>query len=285
MPFENSTNGPVLFTLNGFADHHGRYPDLSVCAEIYVDVHHYLLGFKPFPSNAPDTEDASGGTSTPTPSHPHPAAARSKPLSPLGKIERVYSHPQVWGQCEAFLATHLKGVEQVDVSSTSKAAALVAGEGPGAGSAAISSRTAARASGLDVLAEQIEDREDNTTRFFVLRKGAGVVGLPGKLGEPRVRKGEGGTPPTKSMLRFTVPHAAPGALADVLECFRVKGLNLTSISSRPSLAKPFTYVFFVEFEGHRDPGLDPGGRVGEVLRLVGEKAETMRWLGSWVVRR
>jgi len=82
---------------------------------------------------------------------------------------------------------------------------------------------------------------------------------------------------------FTVPHRSPGALADVLECFRRFGLNLTSINSLPSLMEPFQYLFFVEFEGSRFGDAD--GRVRRALEDVAKVAQTWRWLGSWVDQR
>lgn len=269
VPFENSSNGSVVFTLDQFADRAGEYPDLSVCAEIYLDVHHCLLGhFSP-----PQSQSQS---------QPQGQEVEIK------HVKRVYSHPQAFGQCVKFLRQHLRGVETIDVSSTSKAASLAKADATGE-SAAISSAAAAELLGLDVLARNIEDREDNTTRFFVLRRGRDSPASEEALEQVlRERKrwdldGEGGEgdvySQTKSLASFTVPHRSPGALADVLECFRRARLNLTSINSRPSLVKPFQYVFFVEFEGHLF--CDPEGRVRDVLKNVAEVAHSSRWLGSW----
>lgn len=258
VPFENSTNGSVVFTLDHFADRQSVYGDLSVCAEIYLDVHHCFLGHLPLNAS-------------------------------LAHIKHIYSHPQAFGQCTKFLTTHLHGIETIDVSSTSRAAELVKADKSGE-SAAISSAMAADLTGLHVLARDIEDREDNTTRFFVLRRGLTSEGscIPGII---ETRKSRGGDEKgnegkglsllsrTKSLVSFTVPHRSPGALADVLECFRRGGLNLTSINSRPSLNEPFQYVFFVEFEGHKFQ--DPDGRVKGVLESVGKVAQSWRWLGSW----
>ncbi|KAK8090236.1 hypothetical protein PG997_005197 [Apiospora hydei] len=281
VPFENSTNGSVVFTLDHFADRQGLYPDLSVCAEIYLDVHHCLLGRSP-----PDDDDDDAGAAGPE------GDPRSRPLVPLTRIERIYSHPQAFGQCNRFLSAYLKGIETVDVSSTSRAAELVRDDASGT-SAAISSAAAARLlerDGVEVLAYNIEDREDNTTRFFVLRAGTDDSTTPGPDGDSAAKGPSSSSSPgkqtpakTKSLLSFTVPHAAPGALADVLSCFRAAGLNLTSIASRPSLLAPFQYVFFVEFEGHRS--VDPEGKVARVLEQVGRVAESARWLGSWVNQR
>ncbi|EEY20649.1 PDT domain-containing protein [Verticillium alfalfae VaMs.102] len=302
VPFENSTNGSVVFTLDCFADRHALSPDISVCGENYLDVHHFLVGHLPPNANtagaskpvtatpestpvAPTSVSAlssasapGSGACTPTASEPHPPKPRAKPLTDLTHIRRLYSHPQAWGQCSAFLQTYLKGIEAIDVSSTSRAAALVAEDETGT-SAAISSEIAAQLHGIDILAASIEDRSDNTTRFFVIRKEN--VELSKTPLPPKLCQSDVGT--TKSMVSFMVPHTAPGALADVLSAFRAAGLNLTSINSRPSLEEPFQYVFFVEFEGHRVR--DPDGRVRDALEGVARVAETWRWLGSWEDQR
>ncbi|KAI0476699.1 Prephenate dehydratase-domain-containing protein [Xylaria cf. heliscus] len=356
VPFENSTNGSVVFTLDNFADRSNVYKDLNVCQEIYLDVHHCLLGHiaPPPPESSPSSSTnhtspstlTSSSTLTPNPretagggakessGQPAPTATRSRPLHPIAHVRRIYSHPQAFGQCTAFLGTWLRGIETVDVSSTSRAAELALADASGE-SAAVSSAVAAGLLGLDVLARNIEDREDNTTRFFVLRRGVGgeeegrekgkekedaataaAPSLPlppsssSSLLSTPSQAGNGGEDDadadaddddthllcsTKSLLSFTVPHRSPGALADVLSCFRRGGLNLTSINSRPSLAgdtsasasapapapaaASFEYIFFVEFEGHRFR--DPRGRVAAVLRDVAAVARTSRWLGSW----
>ncbi|KAH8158350.1 hypothetical protein CIB48_g9902 [Xylaria polymorpha] len=238
------------------------------------------------PPNPKETEadKEASGQRTPTAEQPHPKAARSRPLHPIRPpSRRVYSHPQAFGQCTAFLGSWLRGVETVDVSSTSRAAELALADASGE-SAALSSAVAASLLGLDVLAQNIEDREDNTTRFFVLRRGVDE-GATSRTETTEEEKEEDDDShllsSTKSLLSFTVPHRSPGALADVLSCFRRGGLNLTSINSRPSLAgvAAFEYIFFVEFEGHRFR--DPRGRVARVLGDVAAVARTSRWLGSW----
>ncbi|KAI5928367.1 Prephenate dehydratase-domain-containing protein [Camillea tinctor] len=290
VPFENSTNGSVVFTLDHFADRAGLYPDLNVCREIYLDVHHCIVGYIAKSSSSLPTTTPSAPSQPPqdtiNPSSPAPCA---QPQHSLAHIQRLYSHPQAFGQCTQFLSTYLRGVETIDASSTSRAAELVKAEAeaeaakdhpdaPVAAAAAISSAVAAELLGLDVLARNVEDRADNTTRFFVLRKGvASPSPSAGAAGEDATILAQ-----TKTLVSFTVPHRSPGALADALEGFRAAGLNLTSIASRPSLGpadEPFQYVFFVEFEGHRLH--DPSGRVGRALERVAAVARKWRWLGSW----
>ncbi|KAI1769070.1 PDT-domain-containing protein [Hypoxylon sp. FL1150] len=293
VPFENSSNGSVVFTLDQFADRAAAFPDLSVCAEVYLDVHHCLLG------RSQPRSPSSSSSALPL---------KAPLLHDVSHVRRVYSHPQAFGQCVQFLRGSLRGVETIDVSSTSRAAELARADASGE-SAAVSSAAAAQLLNLDVLARNIEDRDDNTTRFFVLRRGgtnndsgnepewleerrrqrraAAAAATPSpEEDEDAPREGTAEDEPkapayshAKSLASFTVPHRHPGALADVLDCFRRARLNLTSISSRPSLAAPFRYVFFVEFEGHRAD--DPEGRVRRVLEDVARVASTSRWLGSW----
>jgi prephenate dehydratase len=273
VPFENSTNGSVVFTLDLFADRANQFPDISVCGEAYLDVNHYLLGHLPVNADSNSNESPElSRSSTPTPQVPDPQKPRSRPLSSLKHIEKIYSHPQAFGQCEIFLGAYLKGIERIDVSSTSKAAELVKADSTGT-SAAIASKVAAKVHGLTLLAKGIEDREDNTTRFFILRKGLDTLQ---NEDASQVKKGR---PATKSLVSFTVDHRSPGALADVLHCFKQYKLNLTSINSRPSRIIPFQYIFFVEFEGSKLD--DPEGTVNEALKRVGKVAESYRWLGSW----
>lgn len=274
VPFENSTHGVVTFTLGYLADRGGDYGDLSVCGEVYIDVHHFLLGRARGKADQQQQQPPTGA-GAPAP------AAKGKPQHDLSHIRRVYSHPQAFGQTQAFVSTYLPpGVETIDVSSTSKAAEMAGLDASGE-TAAISNESAAAAFGLDVLARCIEDRDDNTTRFFVLRRGRAVDGETegeGKKGEEEAQaRGH------KSLVSFTVPHRAPGALAAVLDVFRKVGLNLTSINSLPSLIQPFQYLFLVEFDGSRYH--DPEGKVEAALSEVAKVAESSRWLGSWENRR
>ena len=261
MPFENSSNGAVIPTLDLLADRQSQYGDITVCGDSYLDVSHYLLGHKATSIESP----ALSGATTPTPQAPNDIRHGSEPLTNIKHLQRIYTHPQAFGQCEIFLGEYLKGIERIDVSSTSKAAEIVKADTTGT-SAAIASSLASEIYSLDVLAKSIEDRPDNRTRFFVLRKGI----------DEKARRATG---PFKSLISFTVHHHSPGALADALSCFRRYHLNLTSINSRPTKLIPFQYIFFVEFEGSLIR--DPAGDVQAALDEVKKHTQSCRWLGSW----
>jgi chorismate mutase/prephenate dehydratase len=83
-----------------------------------------------------------------------------------------------------------------------------------------------------VVAFQIEDHLNNSTRFLVL----------GRQGAERTGR-------DKTSVLFVVSHA-PGTLFRVLQVFYEKGINLTKIESRPNKGKPWEYIFFIDFEGH-----------------------------------
>ncbi|KAI5209001.1 PDT-domain-containing protein [Aureobasidium subglaciale] len=282
VPFENSTNGSVVFTLDLFADQNAKHPDIVVCGERYVEVHHCLLG-RPAPATQghatgqakalqEETKSpSSSGHATPIPSNPTPSNSRAAPLTSLAHIKKLYSHPQAWGQCKTFLSCYLKGVERQDVSSTSRAAELVAADDTNT-TAAISSGIAAQMTGLDFLARDIEDEKDNATRFLILRRRSLEDTSPSSGKE----NGQEQAQAYKSLLSFTVSHTNAGALADALAVFKTHGINLTSINPRPSGEAPWHYMFFVEFSGKRGQAA-----VDDALTGLGKVVRSWRWLGSW----
>lgn len=244
------------------------------------------------------SDSDSSGTATPTPApttHPPSDKPVATPTYDLSHIRKLYSHPQAWGQCQNFLSTHLHGIERQDVSSTSKAAELVAATNnvsdntPSTSTAAISSALAAHLNNLTILASGIEDSEGNSTRFFVLvnrhRQKASLLQIPPP--QPQLRENPTGY---KTLIAFTTPnHTQPGALADSLAVFKKFRLNLTSINTRPGASgqgQLWRYVFFVEFAGRKaDDGEGGegggGGVVNEALRELERVAGSVRWLGSW----
>ena len=264
----------MVYTLDLLIDREECYSDINVCGEVYIDVHHCLLGYSRGPSQFDEVADS--GAITPTNNVPNPKSPRARPLSDLRHVRRVYSHPQAFGQCEAFLSTYLKGVERQEVTSTSKAAEIVAAD-RSRSTAAISSRLAADVHRLKFLAEGIEDSEDNTTRFLILQKSAS------KSVESSMEKlstdGTGQEQDWKSLVAFRVDHQSSGALAKALSVFGLHGLNLTSINSRPSREHRWHYVFLVEFSDRRNG--DGSRQVKDALDDLTKCTQSWKWLGSW----
>lgn len=150
---------------------------------------------------------------------------------PPDRVRRIYSKPQAFSQCRRWLARHYPNVEQMPESSTSAAVKRAAADTE---AAAIGSAFAGSLYGVPVLAEKIQDKADNITRFLVIGKDAAK------------RTGD-----DKTTIMFVTSHK-PGALVDVLASFRDASVNLSHIEKRPSGAKNWEYTFFVDAEGHRD---------------------------------
>ena len=128
------------------------------------------------------------------------------------------------------------------------------------GTAAIAGDTAAEVYGLNMLAREIEDRQDNSTRFLVIGR---------KLLKPSGKD--------KTTLLVSVAHTdAPGALFRLLEPLATSGISMTRIESRPSRRRKWDYVFFLDVEGHaEDPKL--AGALAELKR----RSSLFRVLGSY----
>jgi chorismate mutase/prephenate dehydratase len=171
------------------------------------------------------------------------------------KVEKIYSHPQALNQCRGWLRKNLPHVQLEEAGSTSKAAQMAVGDFK---AAAVASSLAASLYGLRVVASQIEDHPNNSTRFLILgRRGAERTGRD------------------KTSVLFAVSHA-PGTLFRVLQVFYEKGINLTKIESRPNKEKPWEYIFFIDFEGH---GADP--YIAEALREMKGRVLYIKLLGSY----
>jgi len=173
----------------------------------------------------------------------------------LGEIEKIYSHPQAIAQCRNWLEENMPSVEICEVESTARAAQL-ASEDEKAG--AIASEVAAGLYGLNILESHIEDFSHNYTRFLVI--GRDYVEKSGQ---------------DKTSILFSIKDRV-GALYDMLAPFRIHGINLTKIESRPTKKKAWEYVFFVDFLGHKDD--DP---VKKALSELEEQCFFLKILGSY----
>ena len=286
IPFENSSNGPVVFTLDLLIDRAEDFPDVNVCGEAYIGVQHCLLGHVPRNPDRDTLSPHSSGCATPTRTKPNPREPRSKPLTSIKHIQRVYSHPQAFGQCEAFLSTYLKGVERREVSSTSYAASIVAkgsqeDDLPPGAAAAISSALAADIHDLTIMATSIQDAEDNTTRFLIIQRGHVNLEYQGLL-PSKLYVETGAETNRKALIAFTINHETQGTLANALLVFKRHGLNITSINSRPSRIRPWHYIFMVEVEGNKE--LEDPDHLRMALEDLDTITEGNKWLGCWVDR-
>ncbi|HWV56557.1 MAG TPA: prephenate dehydratase [Longimicrobiales bacterium] len=224
LPIENTLAGSVVGSYDVLATE-----PLEVIGEVIVPIHHCLLGL---------------------------------PGAKLSEIRRVLSHPVALAQCTRFLMAHPE-MDAVAVYDTAGAARDVAERGDPR-EAAIAGRGAADRYGLEILVENIEDRDDNQTRFLVVSTGGRR--LPPGLERP--------DSPRKTALLVETDNQ-PGALVQVLLPFANRGVNLAKLESRPG-AEPWTYRFFVEIE---TDAAAPQAR--DALAEVQRRATSLRVLGSY----
>ena len=188
--------------------------------------------------------------------HPVNHALLALPGQTLSDIRRVISHPQALAQCDRFLRD--LGVEVMATYDTAGAAKMIREQGL-TGVAAVAGLGAAQRYGLAVLAESIQTIKDNITRFVVLQR------------DPAPRE-EG---PQKTMLFLALAHQ-PGSLYMALGALANRNINLLKLESRPSRNRPWEYVFYLDFEGHRD---DP--HVRAALADLAKHANYYKVLGSF----
>ena len=173
----------------------------------------------------------------------------------LAQIERIYSHQQSLSQCKHWIRQHLPEAECIAVSSNAEAARRVR-HSPDA--AAISSQSAADIYGVPVLFARIEDRPDNATRFLVI--GRQLLTPSGDDKTTLLLAGDEG----------------PGALHSLLTPLARHSLNMSRIESRPARAGRWSYVFFIDVDGHAET--EP---LKTALIEMQKQASLTRVLGSY----
>ncbi|MDG2518667.1 MULTISPECIES: prephenate dehydratase [Lysobacter] len=218
VPVENSTQGTIQSTLDMFLT-----SKLKICGEVELRVHQHLL-------------------------------SRNDQLE---GIERVYSHPQSFAQCKAWLRQYLPKAEKIPVSSNAEAARRARASDDAAAIAGIS---AANVYGLKSVAGPIEDRPDNTTRFLVIGR---------ELFPPS------GNDRTSLMIFI---KDQPGALYHVLAPFAKHGLSMNRIESRPGHTGLWQYAFFIDIGGHVQEEA-----MRRALDELADYAQEVKVLGSYPV--
>jgi prephenate dehydratase len=187
-----------------------------------------------------------------------------------GEIDTVLTHPQVPGQCARFLRGELGHARVLPASSTAEAVRIVTRDGAPRGQAALGTRLAADIYGGTVIRKDVQDRDDNETRFvWLARRPAGTGPIP--LRDPR---GDGRW--KTSLVFWGAGAGSPGWLVRCLDEFAQRGINLTKIESRPGRERLGHYVFFVDLEGNLEERTVADSVVG--LRAVCKHA---RVLGSY----
>ncbi|MEC8935004.1 MAG: prephenate dehydratase [Planctomycetota bacterium] len=178
--------------------------------------------------------------------------------APLSTIRRIYSHYQALAQCSDFLS-RLKNCDQETYMDTAEAAKKISAEADPS-QAAIASEEAGRIYGLKVLKQNLANQRENFTRFVV------VAPRPGQV-DSRV--------PCKTSLVLSTGHHE-GALLKALAILDEHKINLTKLESRPMQGSPFTYIFYLDFEGNAS---DP--KIQEALVRLSGATNYLRILGTY----
>lgn len=179
------------------------------------------------------------------------------PADAAQPITEILSHAQSLAQCRGWLDVNYPDAVRTAVSSNAEAAQQVANR-KGEAIAAIAGSVAGERYGLRVLANSIEDHPDNKTRFLVI--GRQLVGPSGS---------------DKTSILVSTRNE-PGALYQVLEPFHQHGISLSRIETRPARSGDWSYVFFIDMEGHKS---EPA--VQRALAGVEQVAIEVRILGSY----
>ena len=196
--------------------------DLHICSQIYLPIRHCLI------SNVS-----------------------------LDEIREVRSKDQALGQCRDWLRKHLNGVPLIDVVSTAEAVRQAKTH---QGVAAIASELSAQHYGVRVQVRNIQDRDDNVTRFLV-------------VGKTKATPLGGGRDKTSLVISL---QDECGALEKALHAFSSRGINLSKIESRPSRKKAWDYVFFIDLIGHCEDT-----SVQAAIVELKEHCSFVKWLGSY----
>lgn len=216
VPVENSTEGAVGRTMDLLLQ-----TPLKICGELELPVHQCLM--------AQQTD--------------------------LAAIRKIYSHPQSFAQCQAWLNENLQNADQINAASNADAARQAAVD---SSAAAIAGKRAAEVFGLKVCAANIEDNPNNTTRFLVI--GSQDVARSGK---------------DKTSLAMAT-HNQPGAVYELLAPLAQHQVSMTRLESRPSHASLWEYVFFTDIAGHQEDE-----NVARALQVLRDNTTFLKIFGSY----
>ena len=218
LPIENSSNGSVRKVYDLLQDH-----KLSVVRSTRLCIRHELLGL---------------------------------PEARVEDITEIYSHEQAIGQCSKFLGS-LNGVRVVPCANTAVAAKMVAQRGD-PHVAAISSHPCAALYGLTCLNDNIQDSDNNYTRFFCVTK------------DPAIYAG------ANRISLIIACDNKPGALYEILAKLAALGINMTKLESCPVTGRNFEFIFFLELEASvLEPGVLP------MLEELERSCQNFTFLGNY----
>ena len=239
VPLENAIEGSVNITLD-YLIHHQR---LEIAAEIIAPIQQHLL-------------------------------VRPENKTSWHIVNKIFSHPHAIAQCHQFLRKNFPDTEIKHMNSTAAAAKYIS-EQSDKNFAAIANTIASKEYGLEIVQTEINDYENNSTRFIVLVKEVSGENLFIRSKEKKF----------KTTFMVTLPLDYSGALHQVLSAFSWRKINLSKIESRPRKTGLGNYYFIIDADIKIDKILIPG--VCEELKALGFGVEILGsypcfvWSGSY----
>ena len=174
-------------------------------------------------------------------------------------IHYILSHPQALAQCREFLEKNHPSAKLIACASTSDACQIAKEKGKGY--AAIAHIQAAEEHSLNILNKDIQDNAHNQTRFVIIGK---------KETTPTGRD--------KTSMVFSFYDDFPGSLYHVLKEFTDESINLTRIESRPAKTELGKYIFYIDFEGHKEDS-----KIKRVIKNIESKTNRLKIFGSYPI--
>ncbi len=171
-------------------------------------------------------------------------------------IKILMSIPQALSQCKKYIKENFKNIEIRSTLSTSQAAKLAS---ESKDIAAIASEESADIYGLEILDENIQDGNENFTRFIVIGKAS-----PHATGND------------KTSIIVYLERNMPGALYEILGEFAKNKIDLTKIESRPTKKVLGDYLFYIDLKGHIEDRT-----IKDTLDKVKTKVGMLKILGSY----
>ena len=220
IPFENSYQGVINSSLNCLIDY-----DLKILKEFNFSVSHNLCSIN---------EDVD-----------------------LSSIKKITSHPQVFGQCNTWIRKNIPDAEKIIATSTAEAASEATKDKD---LFCIANTYAIELFGLHTHQENIQDSNDNKTRFLVIGK---------SIEDKSVRN--------KTSVMINIADK-PGSLMSILKPFTELNINMTRIETRPSRNNQYLHTFFIDFEGYYEDEI-----VIQLLEKLENMSEELRVIGSYAV--
>jgi chorismate mutase/prephenate dehydratase len=218
LPIENSTAGSVNNVYDLMAEH-----NFYIVKSFRLKINHCLLSNK-------------GAT--------------------IDRIKEIYSHEQAINQCSEFLRRHSE--IKVNVCENTAMAAKMVMESGRTDVAAISSENCRDLYSLITLSSNIQNKDNNYTRFICISKELEIY--PGA---------------DKTSIVLTLPHR-PGSLYHTLARFYALGINVIKLESRPMQNKDFEFMFYFDMSvSVYDDAFY------EILEQLSDECEYFNYLGSY----